>query len=656
MASIKTIAGFSIGDKTPIDTRFTVQSKSDLSTLLAYEGLECWVTDEKKKYRYEDGEWEKVSNGSEIIKDIAFLKDTKEAVVWGEEERPIMSARFAYADNENIKEFSYKSAEELLEDYYEVGDVYYLQDAAGMFYRCNNLLSAIVPAARLANISGMFHSCENLKEVDLTTNVATDWGWPNEAQITYARGAFCKCTSLDTVSLEPYNIDGYNQYMFPRYCDTMFEGASLSSSNSWLGVEAVCTGIKSAEAMFSDTTISSDKESFFSLYADENIYISHIFRNSTAPSLNVRLRLEERQNNLSYCFMYASVKSVFIGNTGPTGSESVKPVEVVEIRELLKDTVVGKDDEGHDNIDLHICIAPTEYASYYNYTGICECIVGAEATSAKYSIDNLSVTYDYIDLRDVNVTNAHLLSGLTGPKNLVKTLQISSHGGDFAAKWTVNCFTADEIFLSASQEDVKEVCFSNLRYVQNLFFCRILHLSGIDNLRVNLSDVFFNQKHLSSNEKDWYASLSNSNMFFYETEDGSDIGFFQPRLAESLQKVCHLFVIDEAVVRSDGTTGELTCHFDGAIKRSMLSIERALLDASSTKECVKALYDWTNNPDEEEYVNETVIDKGVHKGEVINYFYLSETEASYLSNEDIAEAIAKGWTLYVGTKKVTASA
>ena len=57
--AINTATNFSVGANLPIDDRLVVNTFSDLSSLLEYEGLISYVLDEKTEYIYQDGQWKK---------------------------------------------------------------------------------------------------------------------------------------------------------------------------------------------------------------------------------------------------------------------------------------------------------------------------------------------------------------------------------------------------------------------------------------------------------------------------------------------------------------------------------------------------------------------------------------------------------------------
>ena len=48
--------GFSLGARLPIDSRFIVDLYSELSALLAYEGLVTYVKEHQKEYIYKNDE------------------------------------------------------------------------------------------------------------------------------------------------------------------------------------------------------------------------------------------------------------------------------------------------------------------------------------------------------------------------------------------------------------------------------------------------------------------------------------------------------------------------------------------------------------------------------------------------------------------------
>lgn len=53
----KIATNFEVGSAQPIDTRFVVQSESDLANLKVYEGLEVYVKDLKAKRLYNGTDW-----------------------------------------------------------------------------------------------------------------------------------------------------------------------------------------------------------------------------------------------------------------------------------------------------------------------------------------------------------------------------------------------------------------------------------------------------------------------------------------------------------------------------------------------------------------------------------------------------------------------
>lgn len=54
---------FNVGTPRPIDSRMvksTLADRDRIPTTLLYDGLECWVVGEQKKFRYQQGEWVEV--------------------------------------------------------------------------------------------------------------------------------------------------------------------------------------------------------------------------------------------------------------------------------------------------------------------------------------------------------------------------------------------------------------------------------------------------------------------------------------------------------------------------------------------------------------------------------------------------------------------
>lgn len=68
---------FTLGVKKPVDDRMVVQTKADLSSLLAYDGLETLVLSEKIKYRYLNGEWKEITATTTQIADNSVVTTTK---------------------------------------------------------------------------------------------------------------------------------------------------------------------------------------------------------------------------------------------------------------------------------------------------------------------------------------------------------------------------------------------------------------------------------------------------------------------------------------------------------------------------------------------------------------------------------------------------
>lgn len=59
----KIATNFEVGSAQPIDTRFVVQSESDLANLKVYEGLEVYIKDLKAKRLYNGTVWVEVTGG-----------------------------------------------------------------------------------------------------------------------------------------------------------------------------------------------------------------------------------------------------------------------------------------------------------------------------------------------------------------------------------------------------------------------------------------------------------------------------------------------------------------------------------------------------------------------------------------------------------------
>lgn len=60
----KIATNFEVGSAQPIDTRFVVQSESDLANLKVYEGLEVYIKDLKAKRLYNGTDWVEASSYS----------------------------------------------------------------------------------------------------------------------------------------------------------------------------------------------------------------------------------------------------------------------------------------------------------------------------------------------------------------------------------------------------------------------------------------------------------------------------------------------------------------------------------------------------------------------------------------------------------------
>ncbi len=65
--AIKTSSGFDIGVREPLDLRTVVNSFQELATIkTVFDGLECWIVGEQKKYRYQLGEWVEVTANAKV--------------------------------------------------------------------------------------------------------------------------------------------------------------------------------------------------------------------------------------------------------------------------------------------------------------------------------------------------------------------------------------------------------------------------------------------------------------------------------------------------------------------------------------------------------------------------------------------------------------
>lgn len=62
----KIATNFEVGSAQPIDTRFVVQSESDLANLKVYEGLEVYIKDLKEKRLYNGTDWVEVTGGASV--------------------------------------------------------------------------------------------------------------------------------------------------------------------------------------------------------------------------------------------------------------------------------------------------------------------------------------------------------------------------------------------------------------------------------------------------------------------------------------------------------------------------------------------------------------------------------------------------------------
>lgn len=68
---ITTTSGFKFNANAPLDDRGVVQAKSDLDTLLYYEGMEVYVVNDKKSYKLIDGTWQAVAT----LEDLSALEN-----------------------------------------------------------------------------------------------------------------------------------------------------------------------------------------------------------------------------------------------------------------------------------------------------------------------------------------------------------------------------------------------------------------------------------------------------------------------------------------------------------------------------------------------------------------------------------------------------
>lgn len=70
---IVTTSGFQFNANAPLDDREVVQAHADLNNITAYEGIEVYVTEEKKSYKWIDGAWVAVATEAYVNKAIAEL-------------------------------------------------------------------------------------------------------------------------------------------------------------------------------------------------------------------------------------------------------------------------------------------------------------------------------------------------------------------------------------------------------------------------------------------------------------------------------------------------------------------------------------------------------------------------------------------------------
>lgn len=63
----KIASNFELGSAQPIDSRLVVENESNLSSLIAYEGLEVYIKSLKSKKMYKDNTWVDILNTKEDI-------------------------------------------------------------------------------------------------------------------------------------------------------------------------------------------------------------------------------------------------------------------------------------------------------------------------------------------------------------------------------------------------------------------------------------------------------------------------------------------------------------------------------------------------------------------------------------------------------------
>lgn len=80
----KIATNFEVGSAQPIDTRFVVQSESDLANLKVYEGLEVYIKDLKAKRLYNGTDWIEVTGGVDEEEVMEIVEENGEEAEFAE--------------------------------------------------------------------------------------------------------------------------------------------------------------------------------------------------------------------------------------------------------------------------------------------------------------------------------------------------------------------------------------------------------------------------------------------------------------------------------------------------------------------------------------------------------------------------------------------
>ena len=79
--AITTTAGFNYAAQQPLDDREVVQSYSDLTELISYEGIEVYVVDNKKSYKLINGEWKPIATEQYVNDQIAAAQIGESGII-----------------------------------------------------------------------------------------------------------------------------------------------------------------------------------------------------------------------------------------------------------------------------------------------------------------------------------------------------------------------------------------------------------------------------------------------------------------------------------------------------------------------------------------------------------------------------------------------